>query len=272
MLDWKKQFILDTDVSGYTLSTIISQEFKDRVHPAVFHSRSLLDIEQNYDHHNKELAGVIFGFKEGRSYFLGCCKLRNAIALERATRAPTCTDRSELLSSYLHLPLPLHWLPLISNILWFLSLFPPTLCSLDCLLSHYLNTHPILLKWLYTQITKNLPGCLLAKHQTVIPANLTIPPLNWLILYWDTSAHSGPISCIILCTLFFCSLVSLYLTVPYTTHLLSTYSIILQHAYNGQCTLLLYFQHLPFQSAYLPVTLKNYTTNTSSGTRLKSNS
>jgi len=72
MPDWKKQFILETDASGYALGAVISQEFEDGIHLIAFHSRSLLDAEHNYDVHDKELAGVIFGFKKGWSYFLGC--------------------------------------------------------------------------------------------------------------------------------------------------------------------------------------------------------
>jgi hypothetical protein len=71
MPEWSRQFILETDASGYALGAVISQEFEDRIHPIAFHSRSLLDAEKNYDAHNKELAGVIFGLKKGRPYFLG---------------------------------------------------------------------------------------------------------------------------------------------------------------------------------------------------------
>jgi len=69
--DWTKQFIMETDASGYALGVVIAQEFKDGIHPIAFHSRSLLPAEKNYDAHDKELAGVIFGFKCGRPLFLG---------------------------------------------------------------------------------------------------------------------------------------------------------------------------------------------------------
>ena len=69
--DWSKQFIIDTDVSGYALGVVIAQEFEDSIHPVAFHSWSLLPAEANYDAHDKELAGVIFGFKCGRPLFLG---------------------------------------------------------------------------------------------------------------------------------------------------------------------------------------------------------
>jgi len=62
---------MEMDASGYTLRVVIAQEFEDGIHPIAFHSRSLLPTEKNYDAHDKELAGVIFGFKCGHPLFLG---------------------------------------------------------------------------------------------------------------------------------------------------------------------------------------------------------
>ena len=47
------------------------QEFKDGIHPIAFHSHSLLPAEKNYDAHNKELTGVVYGFKCRRPFLLG---------------------------------------------------------------------------------------------------------------------------------------------------------------------------------------------------------
>jgi len=69
--DWTKQFVMETNTSGYALGVVIAQEFKDGIHPIAFHSRSLLPAEKNYNAYDKELAGVIFGFKCGRPLFLG---------------------------------------------------------------------------------------------------------------------------------------------------------------------------------------------------------
>jgi len=69
--DWTKQFVMETDASGYALGVVIAQEFENGIHPITFHSRSLLPAEKNYDAHDKELAGVIFGFKCGCPLFLG---------------------------------------------------------------------------------------------------------------------------------------------------------------------------------------------------------
>ena len=65
------QFIMQMDASGYALGVIIQQEHKDSLHPIAFHSRSFLPAEQNYNIHDKELAGVIFGFKCAWPLFLG---------------------------------------------------------------------------------------------------------------------------------------------------------------------------------------------------------
>jgi len=69
--DWEQPFIMETDASGYALGAVLMQEFEDGVHPIAFHSRSLLPAERNYDAHDKELAGVVYGFKCGRPFLLG---------------------------------------------------------------------------------------------------------------------------------------------------------------------------------------------------------
>jgi hypothetical protein len=69
--NWTKKFILETDASGYALGAVISQEFKDGIHPIAFHSQSLQPAEKNYDAHDKELMAVIFRFKCGCPLFLG---------------------------------------------------------------------------------------------------------------------------------------------------------------------------------------------------------
>jgi hypothetical protein len=48
---------------GFMLGAVIAQKFNDDIHPISFNSRSLLPVENNYNVHNKELAGVIFRFK-----------------------------------------------------------------------------------------------------------------------------------------------------------------------------------------------------------------
>jgi hypothetical protein len=58
-------------VSGYTLEAVIMQKFNNNVHSITFHSWSLQPAEKKYDAYDKELAGIVFGFKCSRPYFLG---------------------------------------------------------------------------------------------------------------------------------------------------------------------------------------------------------
>jgi hypothetical protein len=51
-LDWTRQFILETDASGFILGSVLMQEYEDRIHPIAFNSKSLLPAEQNYDTHD----------------------------------------------------------------------------------------------------------------------------------------------------------------------------------------------------------------------------
>jgi hypothetical protein len=69
--DWTKQFVLEKDASKFALGAVIMQKYEDGLHPIAFHSRSLLPAEKNYDTHDKELDGVVFGFKCARPFFLG---------------------------------------------------------------------------------------------------------------------------------------------------------------------------------------------------------
>jgi len=62
---------MHTDASGYALGIVIVQGHDDGMHPIAFHSCSLLPAERNYDVHDRELAGVVFGFKCGCPLFLG---------------------------------------------------------------------------------------------------------------------------------------------------------------------------------------------------------
>ena len=62
---------MHTDASGYALGVIIAQEHDNGMHPVAFHLRSLLPAEKNYDVHDKELAGIVFGFKCSCALFLG---------------------------------------------------------------------------------------------------------------------------------------------------------------------------------------------------------
>ena len=69
--NWTRQFILETDASGFALRAIISQEFTNGIYPIGFYSCSLQPAKKNYDVHDKELTAIVFGFKCGHPFFLG---------------------------------------------------------------------------------------------------------------------------------------------------------------------------------------------------------
>jgi hypothetical protein len=69
--DWTKPFIMETDASDFAMSAVIMQDHEDGRHPVAFHSRSFLPAERHYDTHDKELGGIVFGFKSARPLFLG---------------------------------------------------------------------------------------------------------------------------------------------------------------------------------------------------------
>ena len=58
------QLIVETDVSDYALTAILSIVNKDnKVHPVAFHSRTFTMVELNYDTHDKELFAIFKAFK-----------------------------------------------------------------------------------------------------------------------------------------------------------------------------------------------------------------
>ena len=61
--DWTKPFIMETDTSDFAMSAVIMQDHEDRRHLIIFHSCSFLPAECHYDTHDKELGGIVFGFK-----------------------------------------------------------------------------------------------------------------------------------------------------------------------------------------------------------------
>jgi len=61
---------METDASGYALGAVIAQLHDNGIHPIAFHSCSLAPAERNYNAHNKEMLGIVYGLKMGRKFFL----------------------------------------------------------------------------------------------------------------------------------------------------------------------------------------------------------
>jgi len=58
------QLVMETDVSDYALTAILSIMTKDNeIHPVAFYSRTFSAPELNYDIHNKELLAIFEAFK-----------------------------------------------------------------------------------------------------------------------------------------------------------------------------------------------------------------
>ena len=63
---------METDVLDYALTAILSIVNKNNeVHPVVFHSRTFIAVELNYDTHDKELLAIFEAFKIWWHYLEG---------------------------------------------------------------------------------------------------------------------------------------------------------------------------------------------------------
>ena len=66
------QLIVETDVSDYALTTILSIVNEDNeVHPVVFYSRTFTAAELNYNTHDKKLLAIFEAFKNWQHYLEG---------------------------------------------------------------------------------------------------------------------------------------------------------------------------------------------------------
>ena len=61
-VDMRKPFIIETDVSDFSLGSILSQQGDDqKLHHVAFHSRKFDTAEINYEIHDKELLAIEYG-------------------------------------------------------------------------------------------------------------------------------------------------------------------------------------------------------------------
>src|SRR3954451_15510950 len=67
--DSKKEFIVTTDVSDFTIGVVLSQgNDRGQLQPIAFESRKLSPVEQNYATHEKELLAIMHAIKTWRVY------------------------------------------------------------------------------------------------------------------------------------------------------------------------------------------------------------
>ena len=71
-LDLDKKMRIEVDVSDHMIEEVLSIECEDRWwRPVVFLSKSLDEIEKNYEIHNKKMLAVISGLKNWRHLLEG---------------------------------------------------------------------------------------------------------------------------------------------------------------------------------------------------------
>jgi len=70
--DENKPYILEADSSNYATGGVLSQEGDDgKFHPVAFLSKSLSEVERNYDIYDKEMLAIIRALEEWRHYLEG---------------------------------------------------------------------------------------------------------------------------------------------------------------------------------------------------------
>ena len=63
--------IIECDASDFAIGAVLSQKFKDRLHPIAFHSHKMHMHEINYEIHKKKLLAMTAAFKEWCRYLEG---------------------------------------------------------------------------------------------------------------------------------------------------------------------------------------------------------
>ena len=72
VLDLDNKIRIEVDVSNHAIGGMLSMECKDRLwRPVAFLSKSLNEIERNYEIHNKEMLVVIRGLENWRYLLKG---------------------------------------------------------------------------------------------------------------------------------------------------------------------------------------------------------
>ena len=96
--DPAKQYIINTDASGYAVAGVLSQEQADgKVRPVAYYSRKMKDAEKRYDARNKELLAIVEAVSHWRCYVDGSPHATRILTdhkgLQWLNTAPELNDR-----------------------------------------------------------------------------------------------------------------------------------------------------------------------------------
>jgi hypothetical protein len=70
--DPMRQYVLNTDASGFAIAAVLSQQQPDgTTRPVAYYSRKMNAAERNYDVHDKELLAIVMAVKHWRCYLEG---------------------------------------------------------------------------------------------------------------------------------------------------------------------------------------------------------
>ena len=62
--DPEKPYILEIDISDYTIKGTLKQKINKKLHSVAFYSRKFTDVKFNYEIHDKKLLVIIATFKK----------------------------------------------------------------------------------------------------------------------------------------------------------------------------------------------------------------
>ena len=73
MVDTTKELRVESDASDYAMGAVLSMKCDDdKWHPCAYLSKGMMDVERNYDVHDKEMLGIMRALEAWRHYLEGC--------------------------------------------------------------------------------------------------------------------------------------------------------------------------------------------------------
>ena len=66
---------MEADSSDYANGAVLSPEIEGKWYPVAFRSRSLNEVERNYEIYDKEMMAIMDSLEEWRQYLLGALEI-----------------------------------------------------------------------------------------------------------------------------------------------------------------------------------------------------